>query len=31
VIEAAEAIISQMATLEEAMIESDFLIDIREK
>lgn len=31
VIEAAEAIISDMATLEEAMIESDFLVDIREK
>ncbi len=31
IIEAAEAIISEMATLEEAMIESDFLIDIREK
>ncbi|HYE82751.1 MAG TPA: nicotinate-nucleotide--dimethylbenzimidazole phosphoribosyltransferase [Clostridia bacterium] len=31
VIEAAEAIISEMATLEEAMIADDFLIDIREK
>lgn len=31
VIEAAEVVISQMATLEEAMIEDDFLIDIREK
>ncbi len=31
IIEAAEAIISEMATLEEAMIENDFLIDIREK
>jgi nicotinate-nucleotide--dimethylbenzimidazole phosphoribosyltransferase len=31
IIEAAEAIISEMATLEEAMIESDFLVDIREK
>lgn len=31
VIEAAEVIISEMATLEEAMIESEFLIDIREK
>jgi nicotinate-nucleotide--dimethylbenzimidazole phosphoribosyltransferase len=29
IIEAAEAIISEMATLEEAMIESDFLVDIR--
>jgi nicotinate-nucleotide--dimethylbenzimidazole phosphoribosyltransferase len=29
IIEAAEVIISEMATLEEAMIESDFLIDIR--
>ena len=31
IIEAAEAIISEMATLEEAKIEDDFLIDIREK
>ena len=31
IIEAAEAVISDMATLEEAMIESDFLVDIREK
>lgn len=31
VIEAAETVISDMATLEEAMIESDFLVDIREK
>lgn len=31
IIDAAEAIVSEMATLEEAMIESDFLIDIREK
>lgn len=31
IIEAAEAIISEMATLEEAMITNDFLIDIREK
>jgi nicotinate-nucleotide--dimethylbenzimidazole phosphoribosyltransferase len=31
VIEAAEAVITNMATLEEAMIASDFLIDIREK
>lgn len=31
VIEAAEAVITNMATLEEAMIQSDFLIDIREK
>lgn len=31
VIEAAEAVIANMATLEEASIESDFLIDIREK
>ncbi len=31
VIEAAEVVISEMATLEEAMIENDFLIDIREK
>lgn len=31
IVEAAEAVISEMATLEEAMIESDFLIDIREK
>ncbi len=31
IIEAAEVIISEMATLEEAMIEDDFLIDIREK
>lgn len=29
IIGAAEAVISEMATLEEAMIESDFLIDIR--
>lgn len=31
VIEAAAVVISEMATLEEAMIESDFLVDIREK
>jgi len=31
IIEAAEVIISEMATLEEAKIEDDFLIDIREK
>lgn len=31
IIEAAETVISDMATLEEAMIESDFLIDIRDK
>lgn len=30
IIEAAEAIISEMATLEEAMIEADYLVDIRE-
>jgi nicotinate-nucleotide--dimethylbenzimidazole phosphoribosyltransferase len=30
IIEAAEAVISEMATLEEAMIAGDFLIDIRE-
>lgn len=31
IIEAAEAVISEMATLDEAMIAGDFLIDIREK
>jgi nicotinate-nucleotide--dimethylbenzimidazole phosphoribosyltransferase len=31
IIEAAEAVISEMATLDEAMIAGDFLVDIREK
>ena len=31
IIEAAEVVISEMATLDEAMIENDFLVDIREK
>ncbi|HYF82090.1 MAG TPA: nicotinate-nucleotide--dimethylbenzimidazole phosphoribosyltransferase [Clostridia bacterium] len=31
IIEAAEVVISEMATLEDAMIGSDFLVDIREK
>jgi nicotinate-nucleotide--dimethylbenzimidazole phosphoribosyltransferase len=31
IIEAAEAVISQMATFEEATIVNDFLVDIREK